>query len=77
MFLALIEITERFYLLDLVCGLLDGLWRFVDGRRHCLASEAFWKDSLIEAGFDQVAFTKVRVAGRKRNPQVIVAWNGE
>jgi hypothetical protein len=75
-FLALIEFTERVYWLDLVFGLLDGWWRFADGRRHCLASEAFWRESLIKAGFDQVAFTEGRVAGRKPNPQVIVAWNG-
>ncbi|KAL5040839.1 hypothetical protein BDW71DRAFT_213724 [Aspergillus fruticulosus] len=76
-FLALIEFTERLHWLDLVFGLLDGWWRFADGRRHCLASEDFWKDSLTKAGFDQIAFTKGRVAGRKPNPQVIVAWNGE
>ncbi|KAL4745239.1 hypothetical protein BDW72DRAFT_211627 [Aspergillus terricola var. indicus] len=76
-FLALIEFTERLHWLDLVFGLLDGWWRFADGRRHCLASEAFWKDSLTRAGFDQIVFTEGRVAGRKPNPQVIVAWNGE
>lgn len=76
-FLALIEFTERLFWLDLVFGLLDGWWRFTDGRRHCLASEAFWKDSLVKAGFGQVSFTEGLVAGRKPNPQVIVAWNGE
>lgn len=75
-FLALIEFTERVYWLDLVFGLLDGWWRFADGRRHCLASEARWEDSLTQAGFDRVAFTEGRVAGRKPNPQVILAWNG-
>ncbi|OJJ48195.1 hypothetical protein ASPZODRAFT_14344 [Penicilliopsis zonata CBS 506.65] len=73
-FLALIEFTERIFWLDLVFGLLDGWWRFTDGRRHCVAGEGFWKQSLVKAGFGQVVFTEGNVEGKKPNPEVIVAW---
>ncbi|CAM1503355.1 Fc.00g081310.m01.CDS01 [Cosmosporella sp. VM-42] len=72
-FFALIEFTTRIYWLDLVFGLLDGWWLFEDGRKHCLADESFWKDSLEAAGFGDVIWIENLVDGRKPNPQVIIA----
>nr|BCP96883.1 non-reducing polyketide synthase [Penicillium shearii] len=52
--LCLLELTRDVPWLDLTFGLLDGWWRFDDGREHVLASEQMWKRLLQEAGFTHV-----------------------
>ena len=52
--LCLLELTQDVPWLDLTFGLLDGWWRFEDGRKHVLASEQLWKQLLTEAGFGHV-----------------------
>lgn len=71
-FLAVVELTQRLFWLDLVFGLLEGWWLFEDGRKHCLADESFWKASLEAAGYSRVVYTETG-EGYKPNPQVIVA----
>lgn len=52
--LCLLELTRNIYWLDCVFGLLEGWWLFEDGRKHALASETLWKDTLLRAGFGHV-----------------------
>ena len=52
--LCLIELTRNLFWFDLVFGLLEGWWLFDDGRKHALASEHVWKDSLSYSGFKWV-----------------------
>lgn len=52
--LCLIELTRNLFWFDLVFGLLEGWWLFDDGRKHALASEHVWKDSLCQSGFQWV-----------------------
>ncbi|KAL3483263.1 hypothetical protein BJX62DRAFT_249632 [Aspergillus germanicus] len=52
--LCLLELTRDVYWLDGVFGLLDGWWRFDDGRVHALVDERQWKDCLQRAGFAHV-----------------------
>ncbi|TPX12643.1 uncharacterized protein E0L32_000820 [Thyridium curvatum] len=56
-FLALVEYTRNLFWFDVVFGLLDGWWLFVDGRDHALASTEFWDGALRQAGFPHVAFS--------------------
>ncbi|GFF55249.1 conidial yellow pigment biosynthesis polyketide synthase [Aspergillus udagawae] len=53
----LVELTRDIFWLDLVFGLLDGWWRFDDGRDHALASEQLWHQTLHQAGFEWVGWT--------------------
>ncbi|KAJ5747634.1 uncharacterized protein N7511_009330 [Penicillium nucicola] len=55
--LCLVELTRDIFWLDLVFGLLEGWWRFDDGREHALASEQLWHQKLRQAGFDWVGWT--------------------
>jgi hypothetical protein len=43
--------------LDLVFGLLEGWWRFEDGREHALATEMMWDQTLRQSGFEWVDWT--------------------
>ncbi|KAJ5379964.1 Type I Polyketide synthases (Type I PKS) [Penicillium cataractarum] len=52
--LCLLELTRDVPWLDLTFGLLDGWWRFDDGREHALANEQMWKRLLQGAGFTHV-----------------------
>ncbi|KAJ5181613.1 Acyl transferase/acyl hydrolase/lysophospholipase [Penicillium cf. viridicatum] len=52
--LCLIELTQNLFWFDLVFGLLEGWWLFDDGRKHALATEHVWKDSLSQSGFEWV-----------------------
>ncbi|OKL64463.1 hypothetical protein UA08_00993 [Talaromyces atroroseus] len=56
--LCLIELTRNLFWFDLVFGLLEGWWLFNDGRKHALASESFWKESLLHAGYGHVDWTQ-------------------
>ncbi|KAK1974015.1 putative polyketide synthase [Colletotrichum cereale] len=72
-FVVLLEFTTRLSWLDLVFGLLEGWWRFDDGRTHCLADEKLWRTNLKNAGFKEVLWTGA--GGKdKPNPQTIVAF---
>ena len=59
-FVSLVEFTKNIYWFDLVFGLLDGWWLFEDGRKHVLASEWFWHNSMKSAGFKHVTWTDGR-----------------
>ncbi|KGO47180.1 Acyl transferase/acyl hydrolase/lysophospholipase [Penicillium expansum] len=52
--LCLIELTRNLPWFDLVFGLLEGWWLFDDGRKHALATEDVWKESLSQSGFEWV-----------------------
>ena len=56
-FVSLVEFTRNISWFDLVFGLLEGWWLFEDGRRHVLATEHFWENSLKSAGFGHIAWT--------------------
>ncbi|KAI9370219.1 hypothetical protein BJX61DRAFT_549115 [Aspergillus egyptiacus] len=53
----LVELTRNLFWFDLVFGLLDGWWRFEDGRQHALANEHIWRKTLTRAGFRWVDWT--------------------
>ncbi len=53
-FLCLLELTRNLFWLDCVFGLLEGWWLFEDDRKHVLADEFLWKQTLLEAGFKHV-----------------------
>ena len=55
--LALIEITQNMFWLDIVVGLLEGWWLFEDGRSHALIGEQEWDRRLRHAGFNDVLWT--------------------
>ncbi|KAL9602094.1 MAG: hypothetical protein Q9219_002090 [cf. Caloplaca sp. 3 TL-2023] len=56
--LCLVELTRPLGWYDVVFGLLDGWWRFNDGRTHAIADMDFWEPSLREAGFENVKWTE-------------------
>ncbi|KAJ5357675.1 CAZyme family CE10 [Penicillium brevicompactum] len=55
--LCLVELTRDIFWLDLVFGLLEGWWRFEDGREHALATEMMWDQTLRQSGFEWVDWT--------------------
>ena len=55
--LCLVELTQNLFWFDLVFGLLDGWWLFIDGREHVLANEVLWEQSLRRAGFQWIDWT--------------------
>ena len=55
--LCLVELTRNLPWFDLVFGLLEGWWRFNDGREHALADERRWERCLNAAGFAWVDWT--------------------
>ncbi|KAL4882675.1 hypothetical protein BJY04DRAFT_217168 [Aspergillus karnatakaensis] len=55
--LCLIELTRNLFWFDLVFGLLDGWWRFEDGRHHALANENLWRKYLARSGFRWIDWT--------------------
>ncbi|EFQ28363.1 beta-ketoacyl synthase domain-containing protein [Colletotrichum graminicola M1.001] len=72
-FVVLVEFTTRLSWLDLVFGLLEGWWRFDDGRTHCLADEHLWESTLKAVGFENVLWSDAE-GNNKPNPQTIVAF---
>ena len=56
--LCLVELTQNLFWFDLVFGLLEGWWLFNDGRKHVLANERLWEQSLRQAGFHWVDWTE-------------------
>ncbi|TDZ38248.1 Non-reducing polyketide synthase terA [Colletotrichum spinosum] len=72
-FVVLVEFTTRLSWLDLVFGLLEGWWRFDDGRTHCLADERLWESTLKAVGFENVLWSDAE-GNDKPNPQTLVAF---
>ncbi|KAF4831160.1 Methylphloroacetophenone synthase [Colletotrichum tropicale] len=72
-FVVLVEFTTRLSWLDLVFGLLEGWWRFDDGRTHCLADEHLWESTLKAVGFENVLWSDAE-GNDKPNPQTLVAF---
>lgn len=66
-FVALVEFTSRMFWFDLVFGLLEGWWRFDDGREYVLARPEFWDKCLRESGFQHVSWT----GGSTRESEVV------
>ncbi|KAK7714124.1 hypothetical protein SLS64_004221 [Diaporthe eres] len=66
-FVALVEFTSRMFWFDLVFGLLEGWWRFDDGRDYVLARPEFWDKCLRESGFQHVSWT----GGSTRESEVV------
>lgn len=66
-FVALVEFTSRMFWFDLVFGLLEGWWRFDDGRKYVLAPPEFWDKCLRESGFQHVSWT----GGSTRESEVV------
>lgn len=66
-FVALVEFTTRMFWFDLVFGLLEGWWRFDDGRDYVLAQPEFWDKCLREASFRHVSWT----GGSTRESEVV------
>ncbi|KAJ5223942.1 hypothetical protein N7468_008484 [Penicillium chermesinum] len=52
--LCLIELTRNLFWFDLVFGLLEGWWKFDDGREHALSTEHNWDKALRQAGYNWV-----------------------
>lgn len=75
--MALIELTTRLAMLDLLFGFFDSWWLFQDGRQHALADVDFWRRSLEEAGFGTTegVLEKPKSKDGPINPQLIIAIN--
>lgn len=71
--LCLVELTRPLVWLDCVFGLLDGWWRFNDGRTYALAVEDEWKVSLLDAGFTHVDWSG-HTTQESLQIQLIGAW---
>ena len=56
-FLIMLEMTQTLAWIDVVFGLLEGWWRFDDGREHALVPASVWKDVLLRAGYGHVEWT--------------------
>ncbi|KAK8099555.1 uncharacterized protein PG998_012796 [Apiospora kogelbergensis] len=71
--LCLLELTRPLPWLDCVFGLLDGWWRFDDGRAYALQDERHWKAALLDAGFATVDWSD---DGTRESQQfrLITAW---
>ncbi|KAJ5953920.1 polyketide synthase [Penicillium viridicatum] len=52
--LMMLEMIEPLYWIDMIFGLFEGWWLFVDGRRHALTPPARWRTDLQAAGFGRV-----------------------
>lgn len=71
--LCLLELTRPLGWLDCVFGLLDGWWRFNDGRRYALMREHEWEATLRDVGLRNVDWTD---DGSQESQQfrLITAW---
>lgn len=73
--LALIEITQNMYWLDIVVGLFEGWWLFEDGRQHALVDERHWEKTMKQAGFGSVSWSDGKCPEAKL-VRVIAAFPG-
>ncbi|KAF2963063.1 hypothetical protein GQX73_g10517 [Xylaria multiplex] len=64
---SLVEFTSRIFWFDLVFGLLEGWWRFDDGRSYVLASAEHWERCMRGAGFTDITWT----GGSSRESEVV------
>ncbi|GAP85848.2 putative polyketide synthase [Rosellinia necatrix] len=71
-FVSLVEFTSRMFWFDLVFGLLEGWWRFDDGRSYVLASPEHWEQCMQDAGFSEIAWT----GGSSRESEVVRVITG-
>ncbi|KAF2168589.1 hypothetical protein M409DRAFT_36358, partial [Zasmidium cellare ATCC 36951] len=71
--LALIEITQPMFWLDVVVGLLRGWWASEDGREYALVDERGWERRLREVGFGEVGWSDGHTAEAK-TVRVIAAF---
>ena len=71
--LALIEITENMFWLDIVVGLLEGWWLFEDGREHALVNEKHWARKMKAAGFAEVSWSD-GVTPESKTVRVVAAF---
>ncbi|KAI0530048.1 hypothetical protein GGR58DRAFT_494846 [Xylaria digitata] len=69
---SLVEFTSRMFWFDLVFGLLEGWWRFDDGRSYVLASTECWERSMQDAGFTGITWT----GGSSRESEVVRVITG-
>lgn len=75
---ALVEITQNMFWLDIVVGLFEGWWLFDDNRTHALVNEKHWENEMKAAGFKEVLWTDgeslesktVRVIAAFKSPPV-------
>ena len=51
---ALVEMTNNIFCLDIAVGFFEGCWRFEDGRSHSVTSETPWEENMQEAGFKRI-----------------------
>ena len=72
-FVSLVEFTKNMFWFDMVFGLLEGWWLYEDGRKHVLADEAFWEQSIKSAGFQYVAMTD-GTSLEARTIRIISGW---
>lgn len=71
--LCLLELTRPLPWLDCVFGLLDGWWRFADGRDYALQDERRWERALLDAGFARVDWSDDG-SRESRQFRLITAW---
>ncbi|KFA55646.1 Sat8 [Stachybotrys chartarum IBT 40293] len=74
--LLLVEMTESLPFVDIVFGLLEGWWRFADGREHAIVPAEQWEARLRDAGYGHVDWTD-GVFSENRLQKVILAMASE
>ncbi|PVI03044.1 hypothetical protein DM02DRAFT_558795 [Periconia macrospinosa] len=74
--LCLLELTRTLYWFDLVFGLLDGWWRFQDGRQYALVNEMEWNKVLHKSGYSHVDWS-VGDSQESRHLRLILASNSQ
>lgn len=72
-FVSLVEFTRNMYWFDIVFGLLDGWWLYEDGRKHVLADEGVWENSMRAGGFKHVTWTDGK-SDEARTLRIITAF---
>ena len=75
-FMSLVEFTRNMFWFDLVFGLLEGWWLFEDGRKHVLADEHFWEDSMRTADFKHISWTD-GTSAEARTLRIITGFTAE
>lgn len=56
-FLIMLEMTKPLYWVDMIFGVLEGWWKFDDGRRHAVAHHLRWEQELQSAGYSRIEWT--------------------
>ena len=71
--IALVEITQNMFWLDIVVGLFEGWWLFEDNRTHALVNEKHWEREMKAAGFKEVLWTDGKCP-ESRTVRVVAAF---